>query len=126
MAKLPSAQTTAQLILINARRYEQDRPERRVERYRLSTTTLRRIANRDLLRSKFLLDLEEYLAAYGWLWVQLHNEWAVINVAKTDNWIKLSSKRLDDLQAKTKEEIDRIFDDLFPSAPDDDEESQAA
>jgi len=123
MAKLPSAQSTAQLILINARRYELERPERRVERYRMSTSTLRRIARRELLRATFLRDVEEALAAYGWLWVQLHNEWAVISVSKIDSWMKLSSKRLDDYRGWSEAQIEELFDDLFPPAPEDDDDA---
>jgi len=126
MAKLPSPHTTAQLILINARLYEQERTERRVERYRLSTNTMRRIAKRELLRRKFLRDLEESLAALGWLLVELSNEFAVISVSKSDSWIKLSSKRLSELLETPKEGIDELYDKLFPPIPDDDDEAQPA
>ena len=61
------------------------------------------------------------MAAYGWLWVQLHNEWAVISVSKIDSWMKLSCKGLDECRGWSEEKVEELFDEIFPPEPEDDD-----
>lgn len=93
MAKRRTPAATAQLILINAKLYERER-DREITRYRFSIQTLRLIARRSALRQQFLSELDDELAELGWLFVPLGTEFAVMDISKTDNWVKLSSKRL--------------------------------
>ncbi len=117
MTKRRTPRATAQLILINAKLYERER-EREITRYRFSLQTLRRIAGRGALRQKFISDLDDELAELGWLLVPLGAEYAVMDLAKTDSWVKLSSKRL--IEAGhldiDEREVDERFFALFPVA----------
>jgi hypothetical protein len=108
---------TAQLLLINAKLYESER-DREITRYRFSENTLRRISKRGALRKAFLIDLEDEIAELGWLLIPLGTEYAIMNLAKTDSWVKLSSKRLvdDDFLNTSEEVIEKKFGKLFPQS----------
>lgn len=124
MARLRKSRATAQLILINAQLYAKDR-ERQIDRYRFSIATLRKLAGRELLRKTFMADLEEDLAALGWILVELGGEFAVMNIAKVDSWVKLSSKRLVEqgCMKLDDEELETRFSELFPPENGEDESS---
>lgn len=119
MTKRHSPSATAQLILINAKLYERER-DREITRYRFSVETLRRIAGRSALRQRFIADFDDELAELGWLLVDLGTEYAVMNLSKTDNWVKLSSKRLTEggHLADDEERIEGTYFEFFPPLTD--------
>jgi hypothetical protein len=88
-----TAATTAKLILLNAKFYEDER-EKEITRYRFSRQTLERIAGLHALRPTFISQLEDELAYLGWQFFSLGGDYGVLNVSKTVTWVKLSSKRL--------------------------------
>jgi hypothetical protein len=106
---------TALLILINAKLYENERG-REITRYKFSISTLRRIAGRVALRDSFLSKLDDELAELGWLLIPLGTEYAVMDISKTESWVKLSGKRLSDEEYLDldDEELLKIYTDLFP------------
>jgi hypothetical protein len=107
---------TAKLLLINAKLYERER-DRDITRYRFSIPTLRTISGRLALRESFLSDLDNELADLGWLFIRLGAEFAIMNLAKTDSWVKLGSNRLSKMGhlEEDEEEIDDAYLDCFPS-----------
>ncbi|CAJ0822429.1 hypothetical protein [Ralstonia flaminis] len=112
-----SALSTAQLLAINAKLYEQER-DRQITRYRFSINTLRKLANRKALRASFLAELEDELEELNWLFVRLGGEFAIISLEKSDSWVKLGYKRLAQggtrLLNMSEEDIDTTYDDFFP------------
>lgn len=124
MKQRRTARATAQLIAINAKLYEKER-ERQITRYRFAVNTLRRLASRTAIRERFLTELEEELAELNWLLVRLAGEFAVVDLSKSDSWVKLSSKRLqraeEDFLVASDECIEKMYDELYPV--DNDEET---
>lgn len=92
------AATTAKLILLNAKLYEDER-EKEITRYRFSRQTLERIAGLKAIRPSFITELEDELAYLGWQFFSLGGDYGVLNVSKTVTWVKLSSKRLDEQES---------------------------
>jgi hypothetical protein len=119
MTKRRTPTAAAQLILINAKLYERERGKE-ITRYRFSLQTLRRIARRSALRQQFLSDVEDELAELGWLLVCLGTEYAVMNISKFDNWVKLSSKRLAEAEYLDgdEEQLEKMYFELFPPTSD--------
>lgn len=101
----------AKLLVINACLYEQEK-QKELNRFRVSYITLRKIAGRKRLREAFLADLEYELFEIGWKFFELETpEYALINIIKTNSWMRISSKRLQengyiDLDEN---EIDKVF-----------------
>ncbi|MFT4504614.1 hypothetical protein [Caballeronia sp. 15711] len=107
---------TAQLILLNARSYA-DEKQREVSRYRFSADALKRFSNRQRLHDGFLNDVDDELFGLGWIFARRsESEFAVIDDAKTTAWPKLGPKRLKEsgLLAKDDEAIDDEYWKLFP------------
>ncbi|HCT39770.1 MAG TPA: hypothetical protein DF427_01040 [Moraxellaceae bacterium] len=114
-----SPEITAQLLLINAKLYEKER-EKEITRLRISVDTLRRISGRTAIREKFKEDLEEELLELGWIFIQLDNEFAIMEKKRLQTWVRLSSKRLKDqgllsLDSDCSETVQARFDDLIPA-----------
>lgn len=117
--KRRTARATAQLILLNAKSYEEERG-RQLSRYRFSQATLRQLAGRLALRDRFLSDLEEEVAELGWLFFPFGADFAVLDISKADSWTKLGWKRLKESGTLDQDDgsIDEIFNQLFPDEPD--------
>lgn len=114
MAQNRSATTTAQLLVINVKTYEQEK-SRDVSRYRLSHETLLRISGRKRnLREKFLTDLQDELVELDWVFFRSGAEYAMVNVTKLDSWVKLSSKRVTPLFDEEPEAIEAHYQQLVP------------
>lgn len=93
---LPSAKTVAQLLIINAHRYAQER-EKEPAPYRLNANTLKFIAGRSRVRQSFLDDLADNLSGLDWAFSQIDDgEFVVIPIVRTQAWAKLNSKRVKD------------------------------
>lgn len=117
MTERHTPQATAMLIVINAKLYQQER-EREISRYRFSHNTLRRFSGRSTLRRSFLDELSDELAELGWIFVPLGAEFAVVDLSKSDSWVKLSSKRVGDLGllGASAEDIEAQYDRFIPPA----------
>ena len=98
MAIRRNAATTAKLILLNAKLYEDERAKE-ITRYRFSRQTLERITGLQAIRPSFIAELEDELAYLGWQFFSLGGDYGVLNVSKTVTWVKLSSKRLDEQES---------------------------
>lgn len=111
-----SPKATAQLLVINAKLYEEER-QRQITRYRFSINTLRMISNRRAIRDTFLSELDNELAELNWLYFRLGAEFAIISLDKADSWVKLSAKRLRDNNgnylAMNDDDIDSTYEDRF-------------
>ena len=118
--KRRTPRATAQLILLNARSYEEERG-RQLSRYRFSQATLRKLSGRLALRERFVSDLEEEVAELGWLFFPLGADFAVLDISKADSWTKLGWKRLKESEVLDHDEvsIDGLFNQMFPDEPDD-------
>jgi hypothetical protein len=109
-----SAAATAAMILINAQRYAIER-EREVSRFRLSTTSLKRIAGREVLREAFRTEVADELFERGWLMVPCSDtELAVIRTDRTGTWPKFSSRRVNDLKQEGDDAVLAEYSELFP------------
>lgn len=115
MSTRRSAAHTAKLLLINAKLYERER-EREITRYKFSLQTLRKVSGRKAIRQSFLDDLDVELEELDWKLLPLTNEFSVMDLSKTDSWVKLSSKRLTDggQLDLSFDEVDDLFGTLFP------------
>ncbi|MFM2057381.1 MAG: hypothetical protein RLY71_1766 [Pseudomonadota bacterium] len=113
--KRHTPRATAMLIVINAKLYQQER-EREISRYRFSHNTLRRFSGRNTLRQSFLSELSDELAELRWMFVPLGAEFAVVDLSKSDSWVKLSSKRVGDqrLLDADAQDIEDRFNELMP------------
>lgn len=111
-----SPKAAAQLLIINAKLYEEER-QRQITRYRFSINTLRMISNRRAIRDTFLSELDNELAELNWLYFRLGAEFAIISLDKADSWVKLSAKRLRDNNgnylAMNDDDIDSTYEDRF-------------
>lgn len=118
--KRRTARATAQLILLNAKSYEEERG-RQLSRYRFSQATLRKLAGRLALRDRFIADLEEEVAELGWLFFPFGADFAVLNISKADSWTKLGWKRVKEsgFLDQDDESIDGLFNEMVPDEPDD-------
>lgn len=114
MAINRSASTTARLLVINVKTYEEEK-NREVSRYRLSHETLLRISGRKRnLREKFLSDLQDELVELDWVFFRSGAQYAMVNVTKLDSWVKLSSKRIAPLFDAEPEVIEARYQELAP------------
>ena len=119
-----SALTTAQLIVLNARMYAEEK-QRELTSCRFSSDTVKRMSNRQRLHEGFLSEIDDELLGLGWIFMRRsESEFAVIEDAKASVWPKLGPKRLKDigLLGKTDESVDEEYAKVFP--PSDFDESE--
>ncbi|MCU6237552.1 hypothetical protein KWH75_10795 [Morganella morganii] len=117
MKEYLSASAVAKLIVLNARLYAEEKGKA-VTRYKISNNTFRKLSTRNCLRKPFLEDVAGELAELGWFFVQNNSDencFMVMNA--TDNWPKLSAKRLDEIiknakKNKDESEIDKLYYDM--------------
>ena len=119
MAQNRSPATVAQLLLINAKLYQEE-AEREVARYRFSAETLRRLSGRKLIRRAFLEELTTAFADLGWYLLELETDYAILNSEKVRAWVKLGPKRLFEqgVARLNDKDIESKYEELFPASGD--------
>lgn len=121
--QLKSARLTAMLLVINSSLYSKER-EREVTRYRFSHQTLCRISGgRKNIRGAFIKELDDELLELNWKLISIASEYAIVNLANTDSWVKLSAKRLVDSAylVLAESEVEKVYEALFPESQEEDE-----
>ena len=88
---LPSK--VAMLLILNAYLYA-DEKSKEISRYRFTKASLKRISNRQNLRQAFVEELREEFLELGWLLIVRDADYAILNLDKTDTWVRLNSQRL--------------------------------
>jgi hypothetical protein len=93
---------TALLLLSLVASRERDLKEKQtgkgvaVSRFRMSETTLKRLANRKRIPTEFLGEVQEWLFEAGWSLFFTGSTYAMIKSATVDGWVRLGSKRIAD------------------------------
>jgi hypothetical protein len=95
-----SAYEAAILTIYLIQTYSQEKG-RNASRARLSQSTLRRLADRERLRSAFIDEWIDELAALGWSAFPVGDKFAIVETATTDGWPRIATNRIRD-------ELDRI------------------
>ncbi|MDU0994440.1 MAG: hypothetical protein E7A54_15890 [Morganella morganii] len=110
MKKNLSALSVAKLIILNAFLYATEK-DKSITRYKISNTTLRKMSLRNSLRERFLDEVKDELADLGWIMVRNNNDENCFMVMDaTENWPKLSAKRLSTiLEQNNESEIDDMY-----------------
>lgn len=100
-----SSQATAQLLVLNAALYAEEK-SKEVSRYRFSRQTLRDISGWGRLSGPFIEELTGDLQRMGWIYIDFSDtEIAIIQAPKITVWPKLTAKRLrEDSQLWTTDE----------------------
>jgi hypothetical protein len=70
--------------------------EGRVSRFRMSETTLKRLANRKRIPEDYLFELQEWLFEVDWSLFFTGSTYAMIKSDAIDGWVRLGSKRIAD------------------------------
>lgn len=92
-----SASATAKLLVLNAKRYSEEK-KKDISRYAFTAHTLRRFAGRLKLHSSFVSELDIETCELGWVFIQVSDtDYAIINLKSVEAWPKLSAKRVSDL-----------------------------
>lgn len=110
-----SAFKTAMLLIMNAQAYA-DEKQKEVSRYRFTTSTLKRISNRQRIHQSFLTILNEELEELGWMLLIRESDYAIFDLSKTDHWVRLNSHRITSLFEKTESEVWELFAANLPEA----------
>jgi hypothetical protein len=93
----PAAEELAILVVIMIQRYAKERG-RDVSQVRLARNSLRRLAIRNQLRDSLVDDWSDIMALeYGWLVFRQDEEFSLVKAKVTKTWVKIASKRCDDL-----------------------------
>ncbi|EPK3405894.1 hypothetical protein JAG57_002608 [Proteus mirabilis] len=110
MKKNLSASAVAKLIVLNAFLYATEKGKS-ITRYKVSNSTLRKMSHRNSLRESFLVEVDNELSELGWTMIRNNNdENCFMVMSATDNWPKLSSKRLNTiLEQNDESEIDDMY-----------------
>lgn len=108
-----SALSTAQLIVINALKYQEEK-QKEISRYKFSVESLETMANRRRLSEQFLKDLDEALAELDWVLIRLSKDFAVARMSTIEEkWAKLAAtKRLEGLTTLSAEDINAKYEEL--------------
>lgn len=118
-----AASVVAKLLLLNLMFFRDER-NKEITRYRLSTTTFKKIAGKLNLRLAFVEAVDDELKECGWLLIQRDEmTYAVIKADTIDNWSRLSAKRVNALLNSDEAEIDNEYAARFADpedAPDED------
>jgi hypothetical protein len=99
--RLPNEWQCALLIVLLIQTRQEELKSRRmgrnITRARISQNTIRKLCLRSQLSSEFLLAIQEHLLAAGWaLFCIGPTHYAVIKVASTQGWGRISSKRIEE------------------------------
>ena len=109
----PSADEVATFTAYLIARYEDDK-ERRISRFRLSRDSLRRMAQRTVLRDAFIEDWREALASiHGWLAFPRGEEFGLLRDDAIDGWVRIGTKRVQSERSRMRQGDRRIFDDMW-------------
>jgi hypothetical protein len=101
---LPPQQAAILLLRLIETRADGAQPATRV---RLSELTLRRLWGRSRINREFIEEVQEWLWRGGWSLFYAQNTYAAIKTSSVQNWVRLSSKRLDaDLKLVEKGEFE--------------------
>lgn len=100
-----TAETTAKLITLNAKLYSVEKGYP-VIRYKFTRNTLRQLSRRKSLRKDFIQDLIEEMAELNWVLFENNEDlFCAMSMSKTEEWVKLSDKRLSHLSPGDVERI---------------------
>ena len=92
-----TATTTAKLVLINAKRYA-DEKNKEYSRLRISKNSLRKISGRERIHDTYVDDLNEEFARIGWhFFAHSDTEFAILKAEKVNVWAKIGTTRVDTL-----------------------------
>lgn len=111
-----SAEATAQLLLVNAKRFGEEKG-RETTRFRYSKETLRKLSRWERLSPLFLEELSDELLALGWVQIPISDtEFGAIMDNKVSAWPRIGPKRVADILGvmHPEELIADEYDDAFP------------
>jgi hypothetical protein len=96
---LPSASEGALLLLKLAeskdKELSREKPnQKKITRFRVSETTLKRVWVRTRISSGFLEEVQEWLLVAGWALIFAGTTYALIRVSAVEGWTRLASKRI--------------------------------
>jgi hypothetical protein len=80
---------------------EEQGESRKLTRFRVSETTLKRLCGRKRVPQDYLAEVQEWLFDAGWSLFFTGSSYALIKSSSTEGWTRLSSKRI--------EGLDRVF-----------------
>lgn len=86
----------AALILLRAVEERGDRRDKELSRARLSTLTLKRLWNREILSEVWLAEVNDWLLSAGWTLFRAGTAFGVVKRSIVENWPRISSKRIRD------------------------------
>jgi len=116
-----SAYEAAILTIYLIQAYGQEKG-RNATRARISQATLRRLADRERLRSAFIDEWVDELAALGWSAFPVGDNFAIVESASTDGWPRIATSRIREELQKIHdgdtEEFERIADEVAAEAED--------
>ena len=94
----PSAYEVACLTIHLLLAYEAEKAKgKKNSRFRISRSTLRKLACRRDLRSSFVEEWIYELSNIGWSAFSIDDGFGIIYTSATQNWVKIAAKRLDGL-----------------------------
>lgn len=126
-----SAYHTALVLLINAERFAGDN-SKQLSRFRVSKDSLRIASNRKALRETFIAEVVDEMMSLGWSAVDSGSsdtELAFIQTSKISVWPRIGVSRIRKLVTQKtdleslQEEIEDIFEELFPEPESEEAES---
>ena len=125
MTDRKSARAVAHLIVLIGVGYGKER-DKEITQFRVSATTIKRVARRERLREAFLDEVRDELFDLGWHFIwQTEIEFGIFRIAKLNGWAKLTSKRVQEYMDCDEDELAEVLHKELPPEDEDIEDPAA-